>query len=776
MAAVMHKLDAMPTDGVDAQTIDALRSQLNSIAWRLEQPEDNTEVNGRLDALVERMDAPKEPSDLADDTIGRIATTLSESLEDRLIERFDGQLSTRLADLTEVLHRTTAPLAELGPRMDALEESMGDAQITLVDTARSAAEEVVRSMLEQQALMAPAEVEAVAALDEDLKRLESLTVDNDARNNKTFDAVHETLLKIVDRLDQLDTMVAGQGQAPDAAALAAALAQAQPAPAPVQTVNEPARQSIAAPAGIDAFAGLHPDMPLQPGTHEPRFDPAGIDAGTGERTMDVDTIVDRVRSGDADKSDPAADFMAAARRKAKVVAAESEFTKAGGDDAKPARKGKKPKVVKAANDDGTSVRRPLLIAAAAAIVAAIGLVGFNFVSSNGSDEVALLPDTAVIEDVNIEDAPPISELGEEIGFEGTAIEDEASIEIAEADPIEATTDLEIEVPTDPIETQAIETTNTFEEVQEQIGEVSVGLDEPDASIDDVSLPQTTVTGPITDIELTDADGPAPLVAAAKSGDARALFEIAGRTATTDPVRAFTLYSASAQRGLAPAQYRVGQAYEKGRGTGVDLELAREWYGRAAEAGNTSAMHNLAVLYAMGADGQADPETAGRWFTEAAEHGVKDSQYNLGILYAQGNGVAEDLTESYKWFDAAAKAGDPEAGTKREEVKAALSEAQLAEAQAKVAAWQARTPALAANRVVVPDDWRIAPNVSEVDMTKAVRNVQAILNKAGFDAGVPDGVMGKKTRQAIMQFQTSVGQKATGEIDEALVKELLARNT
>jgi localization factor PodJL len=60
------------------------------------------------------------------------------------------------------------------------------------------------------------------------------------------------------------------------------------------------------------------------------------------------------------------------------------------------------------------------------------------------------------------------------------------------------------------------------------------------------------------------------------------------------------------------------------------------------------------------------------------------------------------------------------------------------------------------------------------MTKAVRNIQALLTKYGYDAGTVDGVMGTKTREAIVSFQKDNNLPATGEVDEKLVKILLAR--
>ena len=62
------------------------------------------------------------------------------------------------------------------------------------------------------------------------------------------------------------------------------------------------------------------------------------------------------------------------------------------------------------------------------------------------------------------------------------------------------------------------------------------------------------------------------------------------------------YEKSAELGFAPAQYRIGNFYEKGIGVERDVKKAKTWYQLAAEQGNASAMHNLAVLFAMGADG------------------------------------------------------------------------------------------------------------------------------------------------------------------------------
>ncbi len=290
------------------------------------------------------------------------------------------------------------------------------------------------------------------------------------------------------------------------------------------------------------------------------------------------------------------------------------------------------------------------------------------------------------------------------------------------------------------------------------------------------------TEPLAAIEAPPQEaGPAALREAAAGGDPLALFEIGaryseGRGVTTDLREAAKWYELAAQRGFAPAQYRLANFYEKGTGIERDLPKAMVWYERAAEHGNASAMHNLAVLHAMGQNGQSDYDTAGDWFTKAANLGVKDSQYNLAILHARGSGVPQDLEESYKWFAIAADGGDKDAAEKRDEVANALSPEQLDSARAKAELWKPAAMSEDANSVLIPSEWRgVDTRTASVDMEKAVRNIQAILTKNGFDTGGVDGVMGQKTVAAIKAFQTSIGMEPTGKVDDALVKELLARN-
>jgi localization factor PodJL len=183
-----------------------------------------------------------------------------------------------------------------------------------------------------------------------------------------------------------------------------------------------------------------------------------------------------------------------------------------------------------------------------------------------------------------------------------------------------------------------------------------------------------------------------LIAAAQAGEPDAAYEVAMRFAQSrngpDLAKAAAWMERAAQAGLAPAQFRVGAMYEKGRGVLKDLAEARRYYMQAAAQGHAKAMHNLAVLYTRGITSAPDYGAAVEWFRKAAAYGTVDSQYNLGILYARGTGVDRDLVESYKWFTVAAKGGDKDALHKRDEVAKALDPKQLETAKAAADAFVA----------------------------------------------------------------------------------------
>jgi localization factor PodJL len=136
---------------------------------------------------------------------------------------------------------------------------------------------------------------------------------------------------------------------------------------------------------------------------------------------------------------------------------------------------------------------------------------------------------------------------------------------------------------------------------------------------------------------------------------------------------------------------------------------------------------------------------------------------------------QSLEESYKWFALVAKTGDKDAANKRDEIGNALRPEQLERARAAAELWKPKALDPAANTADIPAAWQESgEKTASVDMKKAVQDIQAVLNKNGYDVGNPDGVMGGKTRAAIVQFQKDNGMEPTGEIDQTLVGTLLAR--
>jgi localization factor PodJL len=295
------------------------------------------------------------------------------------------------------------------------------------------------------------------------------------------------------------------------------------------------------------------------------------------------------------------------------------------------------------------------------------------------------------------------------------------------------------------------------------------------SVGDPAIGAPTAALPMpTSLPLPPPDlGPLPLRQAAAQGDPRAQFAIAFRYAEGNGTpqnltEAAHWLERAASAGLAPAQYRLAVMYERGQGVTKDLGRARSWYQAAAEKGNIKAMHNLAVSASGRQSGNADYVLAVKWYGEAAAYGLADSQFNLGILAEHGLGAPKNLTEAYKWFALAAKAGDQEAAKRRDLVKAELAPAELQAGDQAIAAWTAKAPVAEANGIDEPAEWTDA---SPTPNTALVSRAQSLLNKLGYEVGVPDGLMGAKTRDAIKSFERKNGLQETGTVTIPLVAKL-----
>ncbi|CAN7623244.1 peptidoglycan-binding protein [Aminobacter sp. LjRoot7] len=796
--------------------MEAIDARFTAFAQRLEsnRPDPANEfamrgLEARLDDISNRLE---------------ISAAQVSSIDPDLIRGLEAQVS----ELSNHLARPGSPLPEfedIRPRLEEIERSISGNHHALVEAARKAAEDAVRSFSGSTA-----ETAAVTGLAQDLKALEALTRRSDERNGKTFEAIHDTLLKIVDRLGSIETHEApALVEAPPASVaelLSTTMLSPPPklslsetpslepeAPAPLpeaphtfgrrasdrpdddRSARSPAQAAAEAAAAVAALDGVRAEKKEQkpartsmlsglaraftskkakpqpaavevaepvveapaPGMAldtplDPKIANRPLEPGSG--APDLNAIMRRVRDErgetvranepDASKSD----FIAAARRAAQAAAAEADAAKRSSDLKGPVRALRIGDLIK-------SRRKSVLMAVGAVMLALAGMqLGKAFLSD------------------------PIQT---------------ASVTVAPATSLPAKT--ATVAPAKPVEVAAApvrnvdkpETASASVSEPEQIAEASTDQLPADAALDKTStqsIPAQPVTTETIKPSVTpaafmpEAVGPEALRQAANAGDAKALYEMGSRYAeargaNADMKAASQWYEKAAELGFAPAQYRIGNMYEKGTGVERDAIKAKTWYQLAAAQGNASAMHNLAVLFAMGADGTVDNDSANRWFTSAAELGVKDSQFNLGILAAKGVGMKQNLEESYKWLAIVARQGDKDAAAKRDEIAKALKPEQLKRAEETTVLWQPKPLDAAANSVDVPAAWQDAP-AANIDMKRAVQNIQAILNKNGYEAGKPDGMMGQKTKDAIMAFQKDNALAPTGNVDEPLVEALLAR--
>ncbi|WP_284223722.1 tetratricopeptide repeat protein, partial [Brevundimonas denitrificans] len=128
---------------------------------------------------------------------------------------------------------------------------------------------------------------------------------------------------------------------------------------------------------------------------------------------------------------------------------------------------------------------------------------------------------------------------------------------------------------------------------------------------------------------------------------------------------------AAATGYTPAQLHLAGLYQDGdKGLAVNLAEARAWARRAADGGDARGMHAYGMYLFDGVGGDQNRGEALEWLKRAAELGLVDSQFNVAKLYETGDqGIQPDLTEAYKWYLIAARAGDGDARSAVERLRA-----------------------------------------------------------------------------------------------------------
>ena len=117
----------------------------------------------------------------------------------------------------------------------------------------------------------------------------------------------------------------------------------------------------------------------------------------------------------------------------------------------------------------------------------------------------------------------------------------------------------------------------------------------------------------------------------------------------------------------------------------DYATALRLYRPLADKGDVTAQTNVGVMYYNGQGAWQDYAEALKWFRLAAGHGSAYAQLNLAVMYRDGHGVQQDYMAAYRLFSFSAAQGNTEAVKGRDNIVALMTPAQVAEAEAQIAA-------------------------------------------------------------------------------------------
>lgn len=812
MDQLVEQISQSEAQSSETLTNDAIATQLQQISGAIEQLSAPTHAqpNESNDLIVKQLDQIA-------GAIDQLAISSAESMYSNQFASLEQQLSLISSQMDGSVPSASLSLDPITSRLAGIEEQLGANRDITIELATKAAEDAVKMSVEAMPQMAasgvPMDSAALNSMSDILAQLNQETQHNNSKNVEAFGAVTQTLNLMVERLGTIEAGLSGQTVS---APLIHTPTPPQPAQAFVKPVNEQVVENEIIPSEVVEEAQLEPKNPAadlvkaarmaaesekvdhevaqtmalkepildtmtdiqQPMTAEEKLESVPLpevetpnmametmpeikdeplpDAGSdvalepGTGGPDLAALVrqanERRKNNKGSEIETAGtDFIAAARRAAQAAAQEAgaveeeieEKTKKSLFASLPELFAKRKKVI-------------IMAAAAALFIAVAGAIVPKFLGG-GNDQIAAVDNSQTIEQPANPVLPQASTVTPQ--DEATQIQPATEVDTAIV-PLPETTIPQTDVPN-------LTQTANLATVDLNSAPVSVSFDFP------------------ADLDFATAE----LKQAVENGEPAALFEVGkiytdGAGVDKDLSKAAQWYESAADLGFAPAQYIIGNFNEKGLGVDKDPVIAAQWYEKAAKGGNIIAMHNLAVLTATpnALTEQPNMDEAFKWFSNAADYGVRDSQVNAGIFHTKGFGTEVNLIEAYKWFAIAAKAGDKDAGNKRDVITNAIQPDQLEIAKSLVKEWKPLDVVQAANEVPVNAAWKSAKSVAKAPLKidrNTIAQTQSLLSKVGFNAGVADGVMGQKTRNAIAAFQKKIGLPVNGRIDAEFLKALKA---
>ena len=115
------------------------------------------------------------------------------------------------------------------------------------------------------------------------------------------------------------------------------------------------------------------------------------------------------------------------------------------------------------------------------------------------------------------------------------------------------------------------------------------------------------------------------------------------------IQAFQWFRVAAEKGLADAQFSLGQCYDYGQGVAQEGAEAVKWYRKAAEQGHTRAQDCVGTNLYVGRGVEKDYVEAVKWLRKTAESAYDCNLLWLGECYVEGKGIAQDYCEAYKFY-------------------------------------------------------------------------------------------------------------------------------
>lgn len=140
-----------------------------------------------------------------------------------------------------------------------------------------------------------------------------------------------------------------------------------------------------------------------------------------------------------------------------------------------------------------------------------------------------------------------------------------------------------------------------------------------------------------------------LIVKAEAGDADAQFRVGGaydtgKGAPHDEGEAMKWYRMAAERGNAEAQNSVGSLLQANR----RYDEARPWYEKASAQGHASATNNLAYLYDLGLGVTQDRRKGFELYSRAADLGWAEAMWNISNMYGAGELGEKDMVSACIW--------------------------------------------------------------------------------------------------------------------------------